>query len=125
MAVAFADYDRDGDVDIVTAGTGGARPNLYRNDTDRGTNHWLHVTVPVTPGTGGSGGVSARVVVKAGERIQWRDLTAGSSRASMNQLSVRFGLGQHTGADWVAALWPDGRQVAVYGVPGDQVLALE
>ena len=125
VAVAFADADHDGDVDIVTAGTGGARPNLYRNDTTRGTNHWLQVSVAVTPGTGAKGGVSGRVVVKAGERIQWRDLQAGSSRASMNELSVRFGLGQYTGADWVAVLWPDGRTLAVYGVAGNQHLRLE
>ncbi|GEM_PF-2275135 len=125
VAVAFADADHDGDVDIVTAGTGGARPNLYRNDTDTGTHHWLHVSVPLTPGTGSWGGVSGRVVVKTGERIQWRDLQAGSSRASMNELSVRFGLGHYTGADWVAVLWPDGRTLAVYGVRGNQRLALQ
>ena len=26
---------------------------------------------------------------------------------------------QRTGAEWVAVLWPDGRQVAAKGVPGD------
>jgi hypothetical protein len=125
VAVAFADYDHDGDVDMVTAGTGGVRMNLFRNDTDPGTNRWLHVTVPVTPGTGEKGGVSGRVAVKTGDLVQWRDLQAGSSRASMNALSVRFGLGQYTGADWVAVLWPDGRMLAVYGVEGNQVLALK
>ena len=125
VAVAFADHDHDGDVDIVTAGTGGSRLNLYRNDTETGTNHWLHVSVPVTPGTGEWGGVSGRVVVKTGDLVQWRDLQAGSSRASMNELAVRFGLGPYTGADWVAVLWPDGRTRAVYGVAGNQRLVLE
>lgn len=124
VAMAFADLDHDGDVDAVTAGTGGSRLNLFRNDTDPGTNHWLHVSVADTPGTGEHGGVSGRVVVKAGDLVQWRDLQAGSSRASTNEHSVRFGLGQVTGADWVAVLWPDGRQLAVYGVAGDQHLVL-
>lgn len=124
VAAAFADYDDDGDVDVVTAGTGGARMNLFRNDTDRGTNRWLEVWVASTPQTGARGGISGRVVVATGEVIQFRDLTGGSSRASQNAVSVRFGLGQWTGADWVAVLWPDGRQLVVTGVEGNQSLDL-
>ena len=65
---------------------------------------------------------SEYVVVMTGADVQFRDLTGGSSRASQNAMSVRFGLGQWTGADWVAVLWPDGRQTVVTGVEGDQVL---
>jgi hypothetical protein len=64
------------------------------------------------------------VVVKTGALLQFRDLSGGSSRASQNAMSVRFGLGQWTGAEWVAVLWPDGRQLAVTGVEGNQILEL-
>jgi len=124
VAVAFADYDHDGDVDIVTAGTGGVRVNLFRNDTDPGTTRWLHVEVPSSPERGERGGVSGRVVVKTGDVVRYRDLQAGSSRASMNEMSVRFGLGQYTGAEWVAVLWPDGRISAVTGVEGNQKIQM-
>ncbi|MDH3727846.1 MAG: CRTAC1 family protein [Myxococcales bacterium] len=124
VAVAFADYDHNGTIDIVTASTSGSRMNLYRNDTDLGSQTWLEVRVRSTPGTGSLGGISGRVVVKTGDVVQFRDLTGGSSRASQNAMSVRFGLGQWTGAEWVAILWPDGRQMAVLGVEGNQVLAL-
>ncbi len=124
VAVAFADFDHNGSVDVVTASTSGSRLNLFRNDTNRGSNRWLEVRVPQTPGTGERGGVSGRVVVKTGELIQFRDLTAGASRASQNASSVRFGLGQWTGAEWVAVLWPDGRQTIVRGVEGNQVFAM-
>lgn len=122
VAVAFADYDHNGTVDIVTAGTSGSRLNLYRNDTDLGTNRWLEVRVPTTPRTGAKGGISGRVLVKTGGLVQFRDITGGSSRASQNAMSVRFGLGQWTGAEWVAILWPDGRQMVVRNVEGNQVL---
>ena len=124
VAVAFADYDNNGSVDVVTASTSGSRINLFRNDTDRGTNRWLEVKVPVTPETGEFGGITGRVVVKTGDVVQFRDLTAGSSRASQNATSVRFGLGQWTGAEWVAVLWPDGRQVVLTDVEGNQVLEI-
>ncbi len=124
VAVAFADYDHDGDVDIVTAPRSGARLNLFRNDTDRGTNRWLEVRVPITPSNGSFGGITGRVVVKTGDTVLWRDLTAGSSRASQNALSARFGLGQYTGAAWVAVVWPTGEQRVVLNVEGNQVLDL-
>jgi len=122
IPAAFADYDHNGTIDVVTGSTGGARLNLYRNDTELGTNRWLEVRVPVTPGTGERGGISGRVVVKTGALAQFRDIVGGSSRASQNAMSVRFGLGQWTGAEWVAVLWPDGRQSVVINVEGNQVL---
>ena len=124
VAVAFADYDHDGDTDIITASTAGDRPNLYRNDSNKGSNHWLEVIVPSTPGTGAYGGISGRVVVSTPDRTWFEDLTGGSSRGSQNAISARFGLGDYDGADWVAVLWPDGRQTAVINVPGDQVLEM-
>ncbi len=124
VAVAFADYDSDGRVDVLTAGTDGRRVNLFRNVTDIGTHRWLEVRVARAPGTQQAGGVGARVAVKTGDLVQFRDITGGSSRASQNQLSVRFGLGQYSGAEWVIAQWPDGRQLAATGVEGNQVLTL-
>ncbi len=124
VAVAFADFDRNGSIDVVTASTSGSRVNLFRNDTNMGTNRWLEVKVPVVPETGERGGITGRVVVKTGDLVQFRDLTGGSSRASQNAMSVRFGLGQWTGAEWVGVLWPDGRQIVVSGVEGNQVLEI-
>lgn len=124
VAAAFADYDHDGTVDVATAPISGGRVTLYRNDTDLGTNRWLEVRVPQVPGTGARGGVTARIVVATGDLVRFRDITGGSSRASQSAHSARFGLGAWTGADWVAALWPDGRQVVVTGVEGDRVLEL-
>jgi hypothetical protein len=124
LPVAFADYDRDGDTDVATVGVSGQRVELFRNDTDRGTAHWLQVRVDAAPGDGARGGVTARVVVGVGDVVLWRDITGGSSRSSQNALYARFGLGQRTGADWVGVLWPDGRQVAATGIPGDSTLVV-
>lgn len=124
VAVAFADINHDGKTDVVTASTSGDRVNLYRNDTDVGTHGWLEVKIPQVPGSGGVGGISARVVVRTGDLVQFKDITGGSSRASQNAMSARFGLGQWDGAEWVAVLWPDGRQVAVINVEGNRILQI-
>jgi hypothetical protein len=124
IVAAFADYDRDGRIDIVRATTDGSRVTLFKNDTDLGSANWLDVRIGRTPRTGERGGVSARVVVKTGDLVQFRDINGGSSRASNNATSARFGLGQYTGADWVAALWPDGRELSALNVAGNQTIVL-
>ena len=124
VGVAFADINHDGKVDVVTASTSGSRVNLYRNDTDVGTHGWLEVRIPEVPGSGAVGGIGARVVVRTGDLVRFRDITGGSSRASQNAMSARFGLGHWNGADWVAVLWPDGRQVAAINVEGNRVLEM-
>ena len=124
VAVAFADFDHDGKVDVVTASTSGSRVNLYRNDTDVGTHGWLEVKIPQVPGNNAVGGISARVVVTTGDLVQFKDITGGSSRASQNAMSARFGLGHWNGAESVAVLWPDGRQLAAINVEGNQILQM-
>ena len=116
VAVAFADYDRDGGTDIVIATTDGTPIVLYKNVTTRGSHRWLEVAV--------ERGVSARIAVKTGDIVQFKDIAGGSSRASQNELSVRFGLGNWTGADWVAVLWPDNTQTAASRIEGNQRLSL-
>ncbi|WP_428267042.1 CRTAC1 family protein [Haliangium sp.] len=124
VAVAFADYDHDGRTDVVTATTDGSRVHLFRNVTELGSRRWLEVQVARAPGSMQVGGVGARVAVKTGELVQFRDITGGASRASQNELSARFGLGDWSGAEWVVVLWPDGRQLVVTGVEGAQRLRL-
>ena len=121
---SFADYDDDGRTDVLTATTDGSRVTLYRNTTDTGSNRWLEVVVPVAPDTGAAGGATARVLVKTGDLVQFREIYGGSSRASQNALSARFGLGDWSGAEYVAVQWQTGVQTVVTGVEGNQRLVM-
>lgn len=106
VAAGFADFDKDGRVDAVLAGTDGRPLELYRNETPVGDQHYLHVFL--TPTDANATGVTARVAVKTGDLVQFVDVLGGSSRASQNEHSARFGLGPYTGAEWVVVLWPSG-----------------
>jgi len=118
VAVAFADVDHDGRTDVLTARTDGSRIALYRNETELGTHGVLDVLLP--PGDA----VGARVAVSAGGLLQFLDVHGGSSRASQTEHTARFGLGQRRGAEWVAALWPDGRSTVVRNVGAGQRVRL-
>ncbi|MEQ1568658.1 MAG: CRTAC1 family protein [Myxococcota bacterium] len=125
VPAATGDIDRDGRVDAVWVRTDGSPLVLHHNQTDVTGRHWLEVEVADTPGTGERGGIGARVVVRTPDgRTQFRDITAGSSRASQSALSVRFGLGGWDGAELVFVAWPDGRALRLENVPGDRTLSL-
>lgn len=134
VATAFADFDQDGRVDVATATTDGSAVTLYRNVTELGTHRWLTVGVDKTtasaPAAGAEppatsrGGVTARVVVKTGPLVQFKEIRSGSSAGTQHSLDVTFGLGHRTGADWVGVLWPDGTQHTLLDVAGNQRIQL-
>jgi enediyne biosynthesis protein E4 len=102
---AYADYDGDGDLDLViTANNGPAR--LLRNDGGS-RNHYLRVRTVGT--TSNRDGIGARVTVTAAGRRQWAVVKTGSSYCSQSELPVTFGLGPAAVPARVEVRWPSGR----------------
>lgn len=104
--VAFADYDRDGRMDMFVVNQGGT-PHLFHNVTPMGKRHWLEVN-PV--GLGGNvDACGARLVLKTKTGSMLREVFCGStSVASGNQRAVLFGLGQQTKGISLTVTWPSG-----------------
>jgi enediyne biosynthesis protein E4 len=123
--VAFADYDHDGRIDALVARTDGEPLILYRNTTDLGSRRWLEVEISRAPKRGDKGAIGARIGVKIGDLVQFTDITGGSSRASQNELIAHFGLGDWTGAEWVAVLWPGGEQKIFTNVEANRRLVVD
>ena len=99
----FADFDRDGRLDLVVVNRGGPM-ELYRNVTD-GSGAW----VAVTPSQNGANpfAVGAWVELQQDGRIQAREVTVGGGHASGRAGAVHFGLGAGQGAR-ARVIWPDG-----------------
>ena len=117
---AFADYDRDGDVDVLVMNHG-ARVRLLRND---GANkrRWLQVRARGRRDPQGNG---ALVLVTAGGHTQRAQVGAQSSYLSQNSATLHFGLGEQTAAEEVLVRFPNGREVRQRNVSANQVLTLE
>jgi enediyne biosynthesis protein E4 len=101
---AYADIDRDGDLDLlITTNDGPAF--LYRNDLGNG-NHWINVrTVGSKSNRDGIGAV-VRIESRSGK--QWNLVRSGSSYCSQSDLALTFGLGSDTVVSSLEVEWPSG-----------------
>jgi len=104
-AAAFADYDRDGDLDLYL-GNYGAANALFRNDLNNG-NAWLHVKLEGT--SNNASAVGARVTVWSPVLgMQMREVSDMTAGPGQGDLLVEFGLGGDAGIDSLRVDWPNG-----------------
>jgi hypothetical protein len=100
---AFADFDNDGDLDIVVTNNRGP-VRLYRNDTVG--NRWLGIELQASGGMATAGGVVQ--IEAADEPCQRRRYATDGSYASAHDQRLLFGLGADGAARHVRVAWPDG-----------------
>ncbi len=119
---AYADYDRDGDLDILVTENGGP-VHLFRNDLTGGRS--LRVRLRGRDSNGD--GISSRLVAYYGSRPVERYVRTGSSYLSVSEKTVTFGAGAAGGIDSLLVRWPSGRVDRFSGtLPfGAEVLAVE
>jgi hypothetical protein len=113
---AFADFDDDGDLDVVITNLDDA-PVLLRNDrTARG--HWLRLRLVGT--TTNRDGLGARVSVEAGGRSWLRVHHAASGYLTQGDPRLHFGLGEATVVDRLEVEWPGGGRDTFTGLDVDR-----
>jgi hypothetical protein len=115
-AAAAADYDNDGDLDLLVSTEGGAA-RLLRNEGGS-QRHWLMLQLQ---GAVQRDALGARVTVTAGGRRQVRERQSGASYQATHDPRLHFGLGDATSAE-VEIRWPDGRVQKLGPVAADQLL---
>ena len=116
--VAFADYDLDGDIDILVTNSN-SPPRLLRNDGGN-KNNWL--VVQLVSMKASSDAIGARVTIYAGELLQMREIRSGSGYLSQNELKLLFGLGNRTVVDKIEIRWPNGDVQRLEGVHVNQLI---
>ena len=109
--LAYGDFDRDGDLDLlITTNNGPAY--LYRNDLTDG-NRSIRFRLVGTKSNRDAIGATVRIFLNAreghGAQSQSRMVRAGSSYLSQSELPVTFGVGKSESIERVAIEWPSGR----------------
>jgi hypothetical protein len=103
--LAFGDFDRDGDLDILMT-TNGGPALLYRNDQSAG-NRSIRFRLVGTKSNRDAIGATVRIF--HGGSHQSRMVKSGSSYLSQSELPVTFGVGKRDRIDRVVIAWPSGR----------------
>jgi hypothetical protein len=110
---AFADFDRDGDLDVlITTNHGPAY--LYRNDQTSG-NRSIRFRLVGTKSNRDA--IGAQVRVFHGDQTGSRLVKSGSSYLSQSELALTFGLGKRDKVDRAVLTWPSGRTEEYKNLP--------
>lgn len=118
---ATADFDGDGDLDILVNTVAG-HARLFRND---GADGRRALRVRLVGGAGSSrDAYGARVRVIAGTLAQVGWLRSGHSYGSQSENVLTFGLGEARTADEVEVGWPSGKRSVVRDVPAGSTITL-
>jgi hypothetical protein len=102
--VAVADYDNDGDPDVLLLAAG-ERATLLRND---GGNRRAWIGVSLLGTKSGRDAIGARVTLSAGGKTQTRARVGGASYLTVSDPRLLFGLGDALSATSVEVRWPSG-----------------
>ena len=107
--VAVADFDGDGDLDVVIAQNGGP-PRLMRNDQRSGW-PWLQIDLVATRGPREAGG--ARVEVHTPRRVLVQTMAPAMGFMAQSASTLVFGLGDDARVRKIVVRWPSGTRQEV------------
>jgi len=119
--LAVADYDNDGDVEILVSNMNDS-PDLLRH-AHKNPNHSILVK---TIGTRSNrDGIGAEVKVVSGNLTQYDTVRSGGSYLSSSDLRLHFGLGTRASIDRLEVRWPGGQVEVVQSPPVDHILMVQ
>ncbi|UCF37707.1 MAG: CRTAC1 family protein [Acidobacteriota bacterium] len=118
---AFADYDNDGDLDVIISNISGPAV-LLRNDGGNRAN-WLQLDLVGTQGN--HDGIGAKVQLTVGGKSLTGYRRANTGYLSTSDSRLHFGLGSATTVDKIEIIWPSGDRQTIEAVPANQRITIK
>ncbi|MFL6416056.1 MAG: CRTAC1 family protein [Bryobacteraceae bacterium] len=117
---AHADFDRDGDQDILVS-TNNGPACLYRNDGGN-RNHWLNVRLVGSKSNRSGLGAVVRLQSASGKQSDM--MRSGGSYCSQSDLALTFGLGKDDRVSTLEIDWPSGAHQKLSDIAANQFLTV-
>lgn len=119
--LAVADFDNDGDLDLVVIDRGDY-PELLRNDGGN-ANSWLTVRLIGSKSNRDGNGASLRLTSEG--FTQAKQSKGGMSYMSAHDPRIHFGLGRRKKIDALEIAWPSGQVDHLTSVPINQIITVQ
>jgi enediyne biosynthesis protein E4 len=116
--LAVADFDNDGDLDVIITSVG-RRPALLRNDGARPGN-WIAIRAEGTKSNRFGLGATVRLETAAGTQV--REINNVASYQSSNDVRLHVGVGKAAVIQRLEVLWPSGTKQELRDVAVNRVL---
>ncbi len=124
---AYADFDNDGDLDLVINNIDERayvyQNNLYKNDV-RNSSHFLRIKLNGN-NSGNAKAIGTKIQLISDNKKQYRFVSPYRGYLSTVENIQHFGLGDLTQIDSLIITWPDGTQQLKTDVKVDQTLSIE
>jgi enediyne biosynthesis protein E4 len=118
---AYADFDHDGDLDILINNNEG--PAVLLDNIGGNRNNWLTLRLNGTKSNRSALGAVVHIESASGK--QWNTVHSGSSYCSQSDLALTFGLAHDKSVSRVTVAWPSGTHQEFKNVPADQLLTID
>jgi hypothetical protein len=119
---AYADYDNDGDLDLLIA-TNNGPARLLRND---GGNRAKMLRIKAVGSTSNRDAIGTKVKITAADGSMLRGMVkTGSSYCSQSELPLTFGLGVADAVKAIEITWPNGKVETLPGTAANQTITVQ
>ncbi|HXF99214.1 MAG TPA: FG-GAP-like repeat-containing protein [Bacteroidota bacterium] len=121
FGVSWADYDRDGDLDVILVHHESRTIHLLRNDGGNAQN-WLFIRLRGV--FDNRMGIGARLELFVGAQRLVREMNAGAGSKGQDAYPLHVGLGSASTVDSIVVRWPSGLVHRVYNVAANQQIEI-
>lgn len=118
---AYADFDHDGDLDILV-NTNNGPAVLLRNDGGN-RNHWI--AVKLIGRKSNRSGLDSIVRIQSASGKQWQVVHSGSSYCSQSDLTLTFGLKQDSSVSRISVEWPSGKVQDFANIAPNRIVTID
>jgi hypothetical protein len=118
--LAFGDLNNDGRIDAIVNNVGEA-PTVLINTTANGNKS---LTLKLVQAGSNQFSIGARAILKTDRRSMIRNVEAGASYLSQNDLRIHFGIPEGEKIESLTVRWDDGKDERINGAEIGKILTI-